>query len=79
MIPNRNDEIYLLGHVSGLYLLGHVSGRISAYMAFQKLSFGDSESQRRDLSFGTRFGPLSFGTRFGSYLRLYAVSEALVR
>ena len=27
----------------------HVSGHISAYMAFQKLSFGDSELQRQDL------------------------------
>ena len=57
----------------------HVSGHISAYMAFQKLSFGDSESQRQDLSFGTRSGPLFVGTRFGSYLGPYAFSEALVR
>ena len=57
----------------------HVSGHISAYMAFQKLSFGDSESQRIDLSFGTRFGPPSVGTRFGPYLCLYGFSEALVR
>ena len=57
----------------------HVSGHISAYMAFQKLSFGDSESQRQDLSFGTRSGPPSVGTRFGSYLGPYAFSEGLVR
>ena len=48
----------------------HVSGHISAYMAFQKLSFGDSESQRQDLS---------FRVRFGLYLGLYGVSTALVR
>ena len=77
--PNRNDETYLLGHVSSLHLSGHVSGHISAYMAFQKLSFGDSESQRRDLSFGARSGPPSVRTRFGPYLGLYGVSEALVR
>ena len=79
MIPNRNDKIYLLRHVPGLHLLGHVSGHISAYMAFQRLLFGDSESQRQDLSFGTRSGLPSVGTRFGPYLCPYGVSEALVR
>ena len=67
VIPNRNDKIYLLGHVPGLHLSGHVSGRISAHMPFQKLLFGDSESYRYDLSFGTRFGTIYLNNQKWKY------------
>ena len=45
----------------------HVSGHISAYMAFQKLSFGDVESYRHDLSFGTRFGTIYLNNQKWKY------------
>ena len=58
VLPNRDDEIYHFGHVSG---------RISAYMAFWKVSFGDSESYRYDLSFGTRFGTIHLNNQKWKY------------